>query len=344
MSQSLLPKGLPDFLRQQNLDKTLELLRQPGSLALLASLGLHGSLWLGFPLLPGDQPSPLETQRTVQVVELSPLEQQRLPGVSAPQPALPSASNSLGSLFQPLPQPAPIPSPIDPSLYNIPIPSLPSLPPPPYIPPPIFPELNSPLFNPGLIPPPPKPSPQARRSPLPEPQPSTTPRATPQPDSSPIAKPPVRPETIPPAAIAALRAEQEKIRQQREKYTPNTANTSNEEVASNSQAFQAYATELSQGELGKFDQYVVTAALPQDACSIIQQERMTAIGVVVNPEGEAAGEPKLIASSGYKTLDEIAFSAISKETFEKSDKYQWLVFKYLFNPQSTCPKQEQPPA
>jgi hypothetical protein len=58
-------------------------LRQPLSIAVLASLGMHGLMAMLLPLLPPSNPAAAE-QGTVKLVELSPAEQLRLPQSGAP--------------------------------------------------------------------------------------------------------------------------------------------------------------------------------------------------------------------------------------------------------------------
>ena len=72
-----------------------EPLRQPDRLALLASVGFHGLLFSGLALLPMASKS-INTGRVVNLIELSPAERSRLPGLSTSQilslPNPPSAS------------------------------------------------------------------------------------------------------------------------------------------------------------------------------------------------------------------------------------------------------------
>ncbi len=91
MSQSSLPKNVPDFLRQENLDKTLEVLRQPFSLAILASIGIHAILGIVLPMLPSKDQKPAE--HSVQVVELVSTDQARIPEFDKPLGNSPSISN-----------------------------------------------------------------------------------------------------------------------------------------------------------------------------------------------------------------------------------------------------------
>lgn len=90
MTHSSLPQlGL---LHRDRLEKAVRLLRQPGSIAAIASLGIHGALAAGLPLLPAAQP-PKPEQQTVRLVQLSPMEMLRLPQPEAGL-TLPNSQNS----------------------------------------------------------------------------------------------------------------------------------------------------------------------------------------------------------------------------------------------------------
>jgi hypothetical protein len=80
-------KNVPPVFQKGTAGRVWNQLKQPFSIAVLASLGVHGLLWFGLPLVPASSSKPPETQRTLGVVELSPLEQQaRLPQSSLLQP------------------------------------------------------------------------------------------------------------------------------------------------------------------------------------------------------------------------------------------------------------------
>ena len=128
MSDSSSLKNPLSNASRPKLEKTLEMLRQPFSIAVLASLGVHGLLWVGLPwMTQADEPAP-DNQRSVQVVELSPLEQARLPQTQSPLSSLLAPFNkSSQSKTQPDTSTANIPTvPTDPAVidsmpyYNIP--------------------------------------------------------------------------------------------------------------------------------------------------------------------------------------------------------------------------------
>jgi len=227
MSYSPLLKYIPDWFSQETLQKTLETLRQPFSLALLASLGIHGFLLVILPLLPGSKSDEFDTKQTVKVVELNPAEQLRLPEFMNPQLSPPpnAKSSNLQSKQSKLPSSTKsAPSLLDDSsLYNFP---LVPLPPVTVLPPLIDPPL---LF--GNKKPVVRDIPQPDRKPSPSTTPSATPEATasPQASPSPSASPAsVRPEKIPAAAIARL---QELQAQQRDGQSQGSTTNGAEGIA-----------------------------------------------------------------------------------------------------------------
>jgi len=79
MSNSSSFKNVPPVFQNITADKVWKTLRDPFAIAILASLGVHGLLWFGLPLIPSSNSKPTD-DRTLNVIELSPLEQQaRLP-------------------------------------------------------------------------------------------------------------------------------------------------------------------------------------------------------------------------------------------------------------------------
>ncbi|AFY67507.1 TonB family protein [Geitlerinema sp. PCC 7407] len=78
-----------------------EPLRQPGYLAFLASVSIHGLLWAVLPMLPSSSSTPDIEQRSVDIVTLTPAEQQRLPATARDLPGssstiLPAFPNQAG--------------------------------------------------------------------------------------------------------------------------------------------------------------------------------------------------------------------------------------------------------
>lgn len=114
-------KNVPPALRDLTAEKAWKKLREPFPIAILASIGVHGLLWFGLPLLSSSATKPPE-QRTLNVIELSPLEQQaRLPQTSSlvqPIPTQPKSSGSSNAGIPMVPLDSPIPT-TDP-FYKIP--------------------------------------------------------------------------------------------------------------------------------------------------------------------------------------------------------------------------------
>jgi outer membrane biosynthesis protein TonB len=327
MSQSLLPKNLPDLLRQENLDKTLEVLRQPFSLAILASLGIHALLGVTLPMLPAAKPKEPDPE-AVKVVELSPAEQARIPELSNPQVNFPPISSktklpdqSSKSSIAKTP-----PSIFDDSLYNFP-----ALPPAPIS---IFPDIPIPIRD----------SPQRTvnrtATPTPTPTPTVKPTSsstanTTKPDTQPSAPAPTasvastRPEKIPQAAIVALREQQEKIRREREQSSAGV--TTQSEAA---KLFQEWLNETAQaenipvetlsGSLQKPSEIQIRC--PAKVCPE-KASRTAALILAVNQNGKVIGNP-LLTSTGDKDLDQAAKDTIKEVESKLSSTGSPKVYQY----------------
>ena len=120
-----------------SLIKTLpETLRSSTGKAALASLGIHGLLWVVLPVLPFDsKPVESQLQRTVGLIELTPAEQIRLPQVSTSQVTIPPVATQASGL-PPLPSASSLPPSVLPPLppaSSLPPGVLPPLPPPPVL-------------------------------------------------------------------------------------------------------------------------------------------------------------------------------------------------------------------
>lgn len=79
MSDSSTIKKPPFSLPNVQAEQVIAFARTPLAIAILASLGVHGLLWLGLPYLTAAEPKKDDAQKAVDVIELSPLEQARLP-------------------------------------------------------------------------------------------------------------------------------------------------------------------------------------------------------------------------------------------------------------------------
>ena len=317
MSSPSLPKSFSALFDLENRDKASALLLQPMSLAVLASLGAHGLLWFGLPLMSASEPKPADTQRSVPLIELSPLEQARLPQIaSSTLLGLPksSATNSIvpNSLTT---------VPINPqtpqdstSYYNVPSP-------PAY--PALIPYSVSPLRQRS----PRKSTNKAEldsetkaQSSVKDTEKQSDPEGKENPDSSITSK---AEDLLPPKQ----QDDSVKLALQ-QKYAYSTANTSKDDFASNSTTLSQTVQDISKGNISKdwkkLD--VMTAPYPKDACQFKRDgkaiEGEALVGVIVQPNGKLAEKPTLLISSGFKGLDEAATEFITKHPFEVDKQYR----------------------
>ncbi|HEY9597477.1 MAG TPA: TonB family protein [Cyanophyceae cyanobacterium] len=113
MSYASFPKSLPDFIKNAP-----QLLNQPTSIAVMASVGIHGVLAVALPYLPLASQEAPQAPQPIKMVQLTPTQQSRIPQLS-PSP-LPPLSNPLPTLstLPTLPSPYSQPSTSGSSLYN----------------------------------------------------------------------------------------------------------------------------------------------------------------------------------------------------------------------------------
>ena len=358
MSNSLSPKRLPQ-INQETLERVLEKLRQPFSIAVLGSLVAHGVLAAALPSLLADKPDELDTQRRVQVVELSPAEQRQLPSLDAATPLPPSLLTT--KPLQPN-QPAPkLPDPKvynDPSLYTFPLSPPPNFPPPTFtfpVPPSIF-DVPAPSAKRSPTPPAPKPlapkpppdlAPPLESKPLAESKPADTDaKDSDKPVPTPSA--PVRAEKLSPEQIAALQKDAERSRQPPLSYTfdgPETAEKALELAQANATVFVAAAEKLSGGDYdskGYQKPEKISRALPEEACPFIKTARTATVGAIVKPDGQLAEAPALLLTSGFKGLDTLALEAVSQNKFATNDRHQIVRLEITFDPSSVCQADSKP--
>ncbi len=317
MSSPSLPKSFSALFHLENRDKASALVLQPMSLAILASLGVHGLLWFGLPLMSASEPSPADIQRSVPLVELSPLEQAQLPQIaSSTLLGLPKSSatnsivpNSLATV------------PINPqtpedstSYYNVP--SQPAYPT-------VIPYSVSPLSKRSLR----KSTDEANLDAKTKAQSSaedtakqSNPEGKENSDSSISAK---AEDLLPPKQ----QDDPGKLALQ-QKYAYSTANTSKDDFVSNSTTLSQTVQDISKGNMSqdwkKLD--AMTAPYPKDACQFKQDKKAiegeALVGVIVQPNGKLAAKPALLVSSGFKGLDEAATEFITKHPFEADKQYR----------------------
>ncbi|HEY9650350.1 MAG TPA: TonB family protein [Coleofasciculaceae cyanobacterium] len=117
MSYASFPKSLPDFIKNAP-----QLLNQPTSIAVIASVGIHGVVAVALPFVPLASQEAPQAPQPIQMVELTPTQQSRIPQLSPPP--LPPLSSALPSTLPPLstlptlPSPYSQQSPNGSSLYN----------------------------------------------------------------------------------------------------------------------------------------------------------------------------------------------------------------------------------
>jgi hypothetical protein len=322
MSYPALIQSLPSPMRSA--------LKDPFSVAAIASIGLHGLLWVLLPILPNSLAAPREPeiQREVGVIQLTPEELKRIPAselprqpsVSLPQSAIPLTlpPRSLNQLpnqysFSPLPtQPAiPYLPPLPPSFY------IPSYTPPTFSLPPLPPlRSTTPPVRSGRSTPSPSPSTQATPTPQPRIEyPNLTGRAsTTQLDLQVSPRPSVSASpTAPPQTLAeANRQLQERYRQL---LTYNAQGTRQED---GNTAFGAwFYQELGRRSLSDLVSETINAIYPREAC-VLQRSAQVVYGVVVNSDDKISGDPRKLLSSGFPIFDQRALEVLQAHTFNNS--------------------------
>lgn len=308
-----------------------QLWRNPTAVSAIASLGAHGLLFLALPFLPETSTKATESEirRSVEVVELTPDEQKRLPDFSTLPPielpplSTPKPDDAAPFSFSDLPKPS----------TTLPEPSDSLLAPPPL-----------PIFIPPIVPPP-QPyqiqiptTPPVAASPQPSAPPSPEPTETPQADApSPQPLPSVAVEDGPESPQANAQADantqpsptprsEEQIQQDliarqqelRELYTYNPSGTSVEEgnIGFVNWFREVFGRDYSEGD-AKPIQQEAEAEYPKLACPLKQSPRAV-VGVVVDAENQIVGEPEVLQSSGYRLFNEEALKVIESYPFENS--------------------------
>ncbi|MBE9169682.1 TonB family protein [Pleurocapsales cyanobacterium LEGE 06147] len=342
------------------LNNRASLLIQPTQIAIIISLALHLLLFkYGLPKLSLENKNSTE-DFAVPLVELSPLEQTRLPDLSpeptwnnmplpegvqpfALSPSIPTNPN----LFPNLP---PVPLPPPPQNFELPpfppIPPLPSLPSTDIKLPPVG-DISS-IPAPPPLPPidsegaePTKPSsvsePPAERS-------RAAGAAAPPESKKPEAKPPQaaaspQPQPqIPPEQIAAQRQQQldRGIRNLSASLQEENTGTTDEEARKN---YVAWLNKVGTSQPEKLD---MSGTYPRDAC-IRRLEGKTVFGILVNPKGEVT-DLELIKSAGYSIFNQQASEDIAARPFKndtgKPKPYQVTV-DFEYDPE-ICPSLSLP--
>lgn len=330
MSSPPLPKSFSALFDLENKDKAWALILQPTSLAVLASFGAHGLLWFGLPLMSASEMKQDAIQRSVPLVELSPLEQARLPQISSSTLlALPKQS-SAGSTMNPIAPDSLATVPTNPQTPQDSTSSYYSVPTPPAAPT-IIQYSVAPLNKRS----PRKSTDEANLDSDTKVQTSEkNAEKQPDPEEKENSNPPISSKAedlLPPKQQDNLG----KIALQ-QKYAYSSANTSQDDFDSNSTALSQKVMDISKGNMSedwkKLD--AMTAPYPKDACQFKHNGKAIAgepwLGVIVQPNGELAAKPILLISSGFKGLDEAATEFIAQQPFEAGKQYRALYIPIKF--------------
>ncbi len=331
MSSLSSPKSFSALLDSENRDKAWALLLQPTSLAVLASVGVHGLLWFGLPLMSASEPKQIDTERSVPLVELSPVEQARLPQISSTLSGLPKQFSTTNSIVPDSLATVPV-NPATPddltSSYTVPSETAPTVIP--------YPVASEPKRSP-------------RKSTDEVNSDSETKAQSPATDTEKESDPDGKEDSEPPVSSKAedllaseSQDDQSKIALQ-QKYAYSTANTSLVDFGTNSETLSETAEAVSKGDLRrdweKLD--AMTAPYPKDACQFKHDGKAIAgepwIGVIVQPNGKLAAKPTLLRSSGFKGLDEAATEFITQHPFEAGKQYRGFYVPIKFeSPKTDC--------
>jgi TonB family protein len=336
MSSSVPVKGLPLALQR--------LVQDPVGISAIASLALHLPLVLFLPRLfsttPGlEEP---ELKSSVDVVELSPAEQGRIPDFQTPEIILPSLAQTPSSLsITPLPKPSTTLSPSLPPLtppsssmwglgsstFQFPAqPKLPSIMLPPassytIIPPPV-------QQRPAPQPPAPTASPTVAASPTASPTPTATPTATatPAPTASPTPGDIAAVEPVQPTRTEA-QVNQELLARTQERRDSFTYNAEGTGEAARQSAFNEWLENPAQPWLEK-EQAAVVAMIVDNkvnidgayppAAAYHNLAGVVELAVLVDKDGKPDPEVgvTVLNSSGYKIFDQQAIAEAMNYKFD----------------------------
>jgi hypothetical protein len=341
-------KNVPDLFQPQNLEKAGQFVRQPIALAVLASLGAHVLLATTMPMWSASGEKKPDA-KSVPIVELSPLEQARLP------------QSDLTKALSPVPKITSKPGKADPStpvdpLGSVGILGAPALPPPPdatalytipkeYLVPPGGLSATSSLYPKPATPKKKVTPSQAEKkaaSDLKEDEAKTDTPSDPAKEETPGNAPSTRASDLAGKSPEELAKGQEADSQKLAAlFAFNSENTTPEDFQKNAENFSNYAIDLSKGDLQedwkKLD--AVKAPYPKQACQFKHKDEAVQgepwFGVVVKPDGTIASKPMLLKSSGFKGLDEAAAEFVASQKFEPGKKYQGLYFPVKLAPTET---------
>ncbi len=341
--------------------RLIALLLQPMSISTIASVGIHGVLLFMAPSLPQGQQAKAEGPKTVNVVQLTPEEQRRLPNFSKSIPALSNPlvtanpnfySNNPGSLpnpssLPPLPPvstPESLPSLPDPTQlwgqvkpqtsFSIPAPqsgmSFPNSPSspqqlPPPIPPAKAPPKDLPRVNPGTS------------------GPETSGPSTPGNETNPQPPESSPSPSLPPAAEVQRQRDEEAARSNQPPgpsgYTRSIEGTSQKEQTDNLIALMTpFATAGQKIDLKNIEE---TLTFPDSVCP--KDTGKAILSVVVNTADGVIQSTKMLQKSGYAALDLVSEAQAKVKTFEPNSKtaseFPITIYNYTFTfvePEGGC--------
>ena len=347
MSSSVRVKALPLMLQRW--------VQDPAALSAIASLALHLPLLLFLPRLFSNTlgPEELELPKSVNVVDLTPAEQGRIPNFQTPEVILPPLAQTPSSLSVfPLPKASsplsettlpPLPSssslwgfgssfqfpPIGNTspTFTVPQTQAPFI---PYTPPRVtIQPLPRPSVQPTQTPSPVAPSPTV--SSTPSPQPTATPgaEALGGETGGQVAASPSPTERSPAQINQELLARNQELR---DKLTYSENGTSDSDSA---QAGQKWA-ESGQAWLGvdrpitgSIQRGEINGSYP-DAARYRNLSGAAIVAVLVDENGKPAPNPTILQSSGYGIFDELALQDVMSQKFEATGKKEayWIQVTY----------------
>ena len=327
-------------------DALPEFLRSPMTLAMGASILVHGIFFLGLPIVAN--PGESQDIRPVNVVQLTPQEQAQTPAIDQ-QPQQPSglipnllSPNGLlngspnGLLTPPIPvspNPSPNVTPFDFSGLPSGSMSQPSYP------------LPSENYNDSYL------RDQLRtaearlaeaRSAEKERLKVVTKPTTAPPTTTPTTTPPTAPIITPPLKLAAANSPEE-IAKNRDLYRFDDGSQPESKANPNGTQARSFAWVLSSPKprenFEKTKSFPATfpqrpnppVELPYPAATIpLKNYQETILGFSTNPEGTVLDQPEILQSSGYLKLDLAAIEAIKKTPFKKTPNGESFVYRLKF--------------
>lgn len=312
-------KTVPSVFQKPNLEKAWQNLRHPFSLAIFASLGVHGLLWFGLPLVSfsnAKQPN----ERSLEVIELSQLEQARLPDTSLSLPLKPAPDDVFNTKLPDLSSSNPLSTPANPTLNDpIPLYEIPGLS-----------ATSGPIIEPNT---------QQTRQSSSNTDRTTSSRTTreetkveveetevektdepvgePKTEEPPVSRKADDLKTSSGEDLSVGESKQQQALQQ--KYAYSSEGTSDADILQNAQiASQTISEKFAIRDWEK--PIAANAVYPQEACQFQPDGKpiqgATKLAVVLQPDGQLADFVLMLGASGYKGLDEAAVQFV-KDEWEK---------------------------